>query len=66
MNSTYIQLEARKIAKSVTKPAIREWLETWYSMQPGHSQYEIRDEQIAIGELALEFEESELKGEKDA
>jgi hypothetical protein len=44
---------SEELSNSTTPVAIYQWLQTWESVPPGHAQYDIKEEQIAIGKMAL-------------
>ena len=53
MSKEQIVQSAKSLAESVTAPSIVEWLQGWINMPENHPQYEMRDNQIKIGKMAL-------------
>jgi hypothetical protein len=53
MTEEQITRYAKSLAESTTAPAIVEWMQGWVDMEEDHPQYNLRDDQIKIGEMAL-------------
>ena len=57
MSELEIKMQAISLANSTNEYRIIEWLQGWIDMQPEHSQYQMRDDQIKIGKLAIRGEQ---------